>query len=292
MRLLNRIFLCLLLGTQLKGFSQQVTVSLNRNNILIGEQINLAIKIPVSDPAAVANFNVPDSIPHFEIISSSNPERLGGTTAFIQKAIVFTSFDSGAYSFPSIKIDLNESGKLSQLYSPAIVITVGYSKEDSPGLHDLKPLRMVKADSNLWIYILAGILTIIILYFLIRSLIKNNRRSKVSNNSVDYFGDAIKELDELEKSNLESKQFHSKLGLIFRKYYSNKSGENLLVQTTGEVLVQLKVNKISDEIIEDVASSLRFGDAVKYAKYRSLKEDDLKILNVLRKVVEKMNKIN
>ena len=95
MRLINLIFIFFILGFHFNGYSQQVTVSLNRNNILIGEQINLAIKIPVSNSTNQVNFYIPDSIPHFDIISKGNPESVPGDPSTIQKIIVFTSFDSG-----------------------------------------------------------------------------------------------------------------------------------------------------------------------------------------------------
>ena len=292
MRLIILIFTFFVLGFQFFGYSQQVTVSLNKNNILIGEQINLAIKISVSNSDAQVNFNIPDSIPHFEIISNNNPEKILSDQSSIQKVIVFTSFDSGAYTFPSIKVDLRENGKFTELYSPSILITVGYAKEDSTGIRDLKPLRMVKVESKLWVYIIASLLTLLLLWVLIRYLIKKGRKDKESGNSVNYYQKAIDELDILDKSGVDSKQFHSKLSNIFREYYSLEFKNNLLVQTTGDILIQLKKDGIKDDVVNEIASPLRLGDAVKYAKYKSKKIDDVQALNSIRNVIIQLNKIN
>ncbi|MEO5968164.1 MAG: hypothetical protein ABIP68_08945 [Ferruginibacter sp.] len=277
------------MGIQFNGYSQQVSVSLNRNNILIGEQINLAIKIPVSNSTNQVNFYIPDSIPHFDIISKGDPENVPGNLSTIQKIIVFTSFDSGSYTFPSIKVDVKANGKLTELFTPSILITVGYSKEDSLGIRDLKPLRMVKVESNLWLYIIASILTLISLFLLIRYIIKKNKDGKANNNLEDYYSIAIDDLNKLETEKVESKQFHSMLSSIFRKFYSSKYDNNMLVKTTGDVLVQLKNDNIKEDVISDVATSLRLGDAVKYAKYKSLRENDITALNTIREVIIKLN---
>lgn len=289
MRLIRLIFTFFIMGFHLPGYSQQVSVSLDKNNILIGEQINLAINIPVSSSSAQVNFNIPDSIPHFDIISKNDSQNKSSGILTFQKLIVFTSFDSGAYTFPSIKVDLNENGKFTELYSPSILITIGYSKEDSSGIHDLKPLRMVKVESKLWIYIIASILALLVMWLLIKYFVNRNRSKKEATYSGNHFQEAISELDKLEKSDLDSKRFHIKLSNVFREYYSSEFKNNMLVKTTGDILIQLKVDGIDENIVNDIASPLRLGDAVKYAKYKSPKDYDLKALRTIKEVINKLN---
>lgn len=255
--------------------AQSIQTSIDRKSILIGEQIkyNLVFTLPSQD--YTIEFNLPDSFPHFDIISKIKSDSVDtkGNYLVLQK-LVLTSFDSGKWpiaSFP-IKISSNNSAKYT-LNTDSIIIAVGYAPTDSTGeLRDIKPVMEVFVIDNTWIYAIAAtVIAIILLLLIYRYFKRRKKREKpLFQSALSPYDEAMQALSNLKKYNLsvapEIKEYHSALADIFKKYYSRKDQRNLLNKTTGDILLKLKENK-ADVIIPSVAEALRCSDAVKFAKY-------------------------
>ncbi|MEP6713567.1 MAG: hypothetical protein ABJA37_14170 [Ferruginibacter sp.] len=279
------------------SFAQSLQTSINKKSILIGEQIkyDLIFTLPTQD--YTIEFNLPDSFPHFDIISKikSDSVDLKGHYLVLQR-LVLTSFDSGKWPIISFPIKIKNAASDYTLNSDSITIDVGYAPADTSGqLRDIKPVMEVFVIDNTWIYsIIAAVIGLILLYFIYRYFKRRAKKDKpVFKSSLSPFDEAMQSLKKLKSYNLsiaaEVKEYHSALAEIFKKYYSRKDQRNLLNKTTSDILLKLKENQ-ADVIIPSVAEALRCSDAVKFAKYLPPVGESEKSLEQIKNAIELMEK--
>lgn len=261
------------------SFSQQVRTVADRNNILIGEQIRLIINVSLPPGTAELKngFGIPDSIPHFDIVetgkavSITNEDR--STT--VAQTIVFTSFDSGRWVFPSLPLEFSDAGqKLQNVRTDSMVINVSYAPSDSTNqLRDIKPIIKVTVADYTWYYIIGGMVLLLLAMILLyryrkkhQKLIPDDPASKLS-----PFDEAMEEISRLSQYNLLDatglKQYHAKMAEIFKRYAGRKQGKNLMSKTTGDLLISMAEIEMTAADISGLATALRCTDAVKFAKY-------------------------
>ena len=283
----------------LKSFSQSLQTSIDKKTILIGEQIHYDLKFVLPNTNYTIEFNLPDSFPHFDIISKlkSDSTDANGHYLVIQR-IVLTSFDSGKWTLPSFPIKITNVSKDYTVNSDSALINVGYAPADSTGqLRDIKPVIDVFVIDNTWMYIIAGIVTAIILFILIYRYIKRRPKKEkpVFNSSISPYDEAMQSLKELSKYNLQApaeiKEYHTALAEILKKYLSRRGKRNLMNRTTGDILLALKEND-ADSVISLVAEALRTGDAVKFAKYIPAVAESNKSMDDIKTGIEMLAKIN
>jgi hypothetical protein len=279
-------------------FSQTISTTVDRRDILIGEQItyNLHIDLPSTDYKI--DINIPDSLEHFDIVEKTGGivNNTNGKYAWQQK-IVFTSFDSGSFTFPSFPFRINHLNTVSQnLSSDSIRINVGYMPIDKEGNpRDIKTILEVEYFNWLWVIIGATILAFLIfLFFLIRYLRKNKKQLPALQNQ-HAFKEAMQALEQLRKANesvgMPVKEYHTKLADVLKVYYSKASRQNVLNKTTKEILAKLKSHQLNAETALQTAEALQTGDATKFAKYHpSFTENEL-ALNYLKNTIEEIEKL-
>lgn len=251
--------------------AQQVSILLDRADILIGQPINMAVKIPLNASDENVKFFVPDSILHFDVISTSALKHSSGS---VHKEFIITSFDSGSFTFPSFKVVVNNQ----ELYTPPVLINIGYSKEDGPGLKDIKPPRHVRPQNYLWLKILAALFSLLLIYLLLKKLFKKKNQVK---DSSDFFSDIKIKLEKLKLLTNEPKQFHLKLSEVLRKYLEGEFKEGMMMKTSGEVLNYLNSKNFSKGDVLKLEYALRAGDAVKYAGYETSNEKNIGYLKTV-----------
>ena len=278
--------------------AQSIQTSIDRKNILIGEQINYNLVFTLPSQDYTIEFNLPDSFPHFDIISKIKSDSIDkkGNYLVLQK-LVLTSFDSGKWpiiSFP-ISISSNATAKYT-LKTDSIMIDVGYAPADSTGqLRDIKPVMDVFVIDNTWIYIIIASVIAIILLLLIYRYFKGRKKKEkpLFQSSLSAYEEAMQALNNLKKYNLliaaEVKEYHTALADIFKKYYSRKDQRNLMNKTTGEILVKLKENQL-DAIIPATAEALRCSDAVKFAKYLPPERESEKSREEIKAAIDMLEK--
>ncbi|MEO6329981.1 MAG: hypothetical protein ABIO55_13675 [Ginsengibacter sp.] len=270
------IFLMLSFVTNAQG--PRLTTEINKQDIIIGQP--LKIKVETNIPVNTYKLNwldIPDSIAHFEVIERSkiDSSQSDGMLKVFQ-VITLTSFDSGQRTIPSFPVNFHPltNGAAVNLFTDSIRVNVSFSPMDSvKTFHDIKTIIEVEDKWPLWMWIAAGF-SLILLIFLIWYLVKNLRKKKqqpLFASKLSPLEEAIKSLNELQKQQLlmkqETKQFHSTLSEIFKRYISRKTNSNLLNLTSEEVLLKLDELNISKENIATAAGNLRMADAVKFAKY-------------------------
>ena len=282
------------------AYSQSIKTSIDRQDILIGEPINykLLFTFPTSDYQI--EFNVPDSIEHFEIldkIKSDSTDKKGNYLVF--QNIRFTSWDSGRWAIPSFAVKIRNAATNSRytLNTDQLLINVGYAPADSTGeLRDIKPVMDVFYIDNSWIYIAAAVLTAIILLVILYRYFKRRpkREKPIFDSKLTPYEEAMASLKNLEGANLWDaavlKGYYTSISDILKKYYSRTQGKNLLNKTTAEMLLLFKEKEMPAEAIGMLAETLRRGDAVKFAKYNPPQTENEQSLQQVRSVITYLNK--
>ncbi len=299
------IYCSIVLGVLLfpsASFCQQPSVQtfIDKNDILIGEQFQYKVK--ASFPTGAFNvhwLNLPDSIAHFEVVDKSKIDSsFDNDKTVLQQNITLTSFDSGRWNTPALAIGfvpVNSDSTVS-LFSDSIPINVGYAAPDSTNqLRDIKPIIEVTIKSYFWYYVGGGLMILLLAAYFLRRYLKNRKKDPVLpfKSRITAYDEAMQELEKLKKLNLQNpeeiRQYHSSLAQIFKWYISRRQKLSVLNKTTGDVLVLLSNSNLSSDILSSVATALRCGDAVKFAKYLPDAAETEICLNEIKKVISAIN---
>jgi len=254
--------------------------SLEKNRILLGEQVRLTIGVsrPAGQPGGF--FRV-DSIPHFEILEKSFDTVSTGTLVTIQGVYTITSFDSGHHVIPSFVLEKN-------IRTDTIGVDVVYSDFDATrDYHDIKDILEVEAAGKKtgWYYAAGGLLLLLLLlWYLLRR--KKPAEQKTAAVLPDPYGEAIRRLGLLEKEKPGARQYHTRLAEIFRTYVAGKKSIRSLQETTGDLVIQLKNLELDREQFDRLSQALRLGDFVKFAKYTPPDEDNRVAFESIRTSIE------
>ncbi|MFZ1529050.1 MAG: hypothetical protein WAT19_09885 [Ferruginibacter sp.] len=285
--------LCLLCLLFIDGRAQSVSTAVDKKDILIGEHIRYDIKFTFPGNDYQVQFNIPDSLVHFHIIEKKAYDTTDRKGNFlVVQQLLLTSFDSGKWSIPALPVKLKRGAAVYNMTTDPVLVNVGYSPEDTTGLHDIKPPIEVKLiEKTDWLLIGASIITALILAWLIYRYFKNRgkKQQPVFHSSQTAYQEAINSLEALKanplNTNEQVKEYHVSLSGIFRRYNSRKQQKNLMNRTTGEMLLELKEQGAGSDLVSACAESLRYNDAVKFAKFIPPKYESEKALDQLKTVI-------
>ena len=270
------ILFCFLLFV-LNSSWAQITSSIDRDSIKIGEQLIYRIEVDADTTNFVAfpegqSFLPLEVIESFKVDSSIIDSRMK-----LIKKYGLTQFDSGAFTIPRQKIAIaNKFYFTDSLKVEVKTVAVDTLKQ---GLFDIKPITDVdKSSGNWWKYLLLVILILGIIGFLVYwfiwrkkpltedekvALLPPYQRAKL----------ALKKLEESEYLKNEAlKDYYSELTLIIRKYLDEKVYDHSLESTTDELVDRLMLLKEGNQIdlnentIKNIKSILKRADLVKFAK--------------------------
>ncbi len=282
-----------------KANAQAVQTTINTNNILIGEQIQYQIKINLANSSYQINIDLPDSVPHFDIIDQKKYDTVDQNGVYtLRQDILFTSFDSGVWKIPSFPISISFPNKASQKFvSDSFLVQVGYSPSDSTDqLRDIKPVMDVFVIDRDWMIIAFAIITALFFIYLIYRYFKNRKKKAppLFKANLSAYDEAMKQLDKLQKQQVGDpdglKIFYVALSDIFKKYYSRKTNTNLMTETTGDLLVRLQSHATTQEVLSNAAQALRSADAVKFAKYIPPASENTQAISLIKNVIEQLEK--
>jgi len=218
-------------------------------------------------------FNIPDSIPHFYLVNKAKSDSVEMGDYLVQQKIVLTSFDSGKWSIPSFPVRVQKGSSVYTFNTDPVLIDVRYSPEDTTGIYDIKPPINVFVVENSWLIIAATVLTLLILLYLLWQYIKRRkgREKPLFGSPQSAYQEAMDALEELIKNfsgnKDEIKPFHASLSDILKQYNSRMQQSNMMIKTTGELLLCFKEKNLGADTLSAMAEVLRQNDAVKFAKF-------------------------
>ena len=123
--------------------------------------------------------------------------------------------------------------------------------------------------------------------------IKNHEEKIIS--KLSPLQEAIQSLEELHKqgfaANGEAKVFHTRLNDILRWYLYRRAALRTMEKTSGELMMSLKQFNIPNEDFIQLCQTLRMNDAVKFAKYQPLGEENEASFRTIGKYIEQLDNI-
>ncbi len=275
--------------------------SVDKNEILIGDQFKLTIEAGFSPDDFKIYFPViPDSIRHFEVVGSTRLDSLYSNKKLsgIVQTITLTSFDSGKWVLPSFQVTIKPAGGNTpySFFTDSVPVTVSFSTSDTTSqLRDIKPIREADTMYPVWYWIGAGVILVSLIVFLIWFYRYWKRNKGVSTFPAKHsaFEEAIRELEKLKGSSLtepgEVKFVHIRLGEILKQYLSHNLRSNQLNKTTGDILILLNEQFSEKNLLAKAASSLRYGDAVKFAKYLPSPAESSECIQSIREIINHLH---
>lgn len=133
--------------------AQKIAAALDREKILLGEQVTLQLKLEELNPAAVscaAWFSLADTANHIEVVKREpiDTVNLNGTITYVQR-ITITSFDSGKWVLPALQVSVEDKQTGKQTILTATPLSLEVLPVDISNLknyHDIKDIIEVKPD--------------------------------------------------------------------------------------------------------------------------------------------------
>ena len=231
-----------------------------------------------------------------EIISKSEIDTISNSTndektySFSQEYLI-TSWDSGAYYIPHIKLNDN-------LLTEGLLLNVmSVSTDQNSEIKDIKePLEPEYEFKDFlpWIILL---MTIILIVYLLKKYVLNKKEKvekKIIKTIVPAHITALKELNNIEKKKLwqsgKIKQYYSGISEILRKYMEHRFKFIALELTTDEILLNME-NTISREEHLELQQVLERADLAKFAKSKPNKEENKQSMELAKRFVDKTKKL-
>jgi hypothetical protein len=285
-RAINFFILFLLVDT-FQPFSflqaQNINASVDRNSILIGEQIKLIVtadNVDVKKHPIVQWPQIPDSFNHFEVIERGKIDTVNknGVNHY-EQTYILTSLDEGFWDIPAFNVLFSKRSSRNPVRLPTPSIQIKVFPADISRLknyHDVKDIVQTpkKSESaisqtNSVIALIAVIVLIIVVWVALK---RRRTKSKTSAkkemlNSIDWI---LEQLTLLEKKQIPDKdavkEYYQQLYQLCRQYFSIEFDINVLYCTTEEwvgILEGLELDKKNKapfyELVKK-ADSVRFAD--------------------------------
>ncbi len=256
--------------------AQQVEAlsALERNNILIGDQIKLNLKINYKGDIKIEKIDLStlDTMKVIEIVST---EPIVATPTGMTQELTITSFDSGYHFIPKVPIIFSQNGQLDTVTTNELALNVNTIPQDTILIAPIKSIieEPLSIEDFFWIILVIlalGLITLAILYFTKR---KPNEKEIVMTTPtviVPPHELALEQLKALEHRQLWQKgavkTYHSELTRIIRVYLENRYGIQALEMTTEQILVQLHKLDFDADWTERLREMLQAADLIKFAK--------------------------
>lgn len=289
-------FLCMFVLMH-TSFSQEIKASLQIDSaqIEIGEQVKAVLRIEVDTAVEVKfpslNKFITDQL---EIVEVSKIEtRKNDSNKILSQTLTITSFDSGNHAIPVFEFILetrNES--VDTVFSNAAFLAVKYPPVDTTAdIMDVKaPLDTPFKNREIWSYLnylLYGIIIIVgaLIGYQYYKLNKPKPKLVMAAPPAPELPEtiAIRSLEDLNRNkNWDTedglKDFYEEVSFILRKYIQGRFKMMALERTSNEILKDIKNRALDKELYNSLNQVLLLSDFVKYAKYRSSKEENVKSL--------------
>ena len=257
------------------------TALLDTNSILIGEQINFSLSNKVENTDFWPSYN--DSLTEgIEIIKTFKIDTSNG---IIRQQFIITAWDSGSYYIPPITFSTNNTTKGLLLNVQTVLLEEGSELKDIK-----KPMEAPIGWSDIWPWLLALLILIIVIYILKKYIFKKKGSPKIIKQKALIPADviALKKLSELENANVwqkgEIKKYHSELSEIVRRYTEERFQFIALELTTSEIIKELK-SKLNTEQLDNLKILLERADLAKFAKSKPMDTENKESMILAKKFV-------
>lgn len=274
-----KILLIILLSLGFVHAQQSFNLSIDTNQILIGERATLSLELSTGNKATWIGYSLNEDINYLqdkiEIVEVSDIDTsFNSKLPTYSQSITITAFDTGYFVIKPLQIILPEIGDT--IESNPLLLNVVYpelSEEENKELADIKsqiekPFELQELLRFWWV-----LLVVLALLIAWKFWKKYKERSvlevEVKAPKVPAHVVALEKLKSLELSkaweNQTSKEFLSQISYITREYTETRYNVLALENTTFEVKSSL-IDKLNSKDLEDLISLLEDIDLAKFAK--------------------------
>ncbi len=297
MRFLQTYILLFLLSATPGSFAQDISVlaKLDTNAMLIGDHVGLTLKYTGPAKSQVIWPFIPDTIlGSITVIGRGKIDTLYGAdkqSVTYSQQLNLTCYDSGFYTIPSIpfkyRVLPDTAGTITG--TTMMLLAVHTVKVDTTQAIKpiIGPLKVPISFREMLPWILAGLAALLIIGAIIWYLNKRKKREPVfvlkPRIVIKPHELALQEIEKLRVKKLwqagKTKEYHSTLTEILRRYIEDRFQVPALEQTSWEITNALKNHKECPQpSLNKLDSLLSLADMVKFAKAAPLATENEKSL--------------
>ncbi len=276
------------------GWSQEASIALSPNQIMIGDHMELELKFKNKGLSNTLFPLINDtSMGNFRLVELSKIDTFfSGNDVVVSHSYKITCFEDSVQTFPPLvfrngPIDIYRTNPIQiQVTSPNID-----SAKDIKPIKDiiLLPLSKDEVYSYLFVsFILLGL--VLILYFVyIRFIRKENLFDREKPTDPPHV-EALTALKLVETENLwqrgNIKDYYDRISDILRAYIEKRFGIKALEQTSHQLMRSMNEIQLPDYIIQDMDEILIKSDLAKFAQEKHEGEMHLAIMKMAYKFVQ------
>jgi len=259
--------------------------------IKIGEPILLTLKAKIPSNTTF-QWPVFEDLKGFDILSIENLDSLvKEDLLYLSQEIKLTSFDSGDVFIAPFSLEYNGGDTLQSDSLPILVYYPNVKADQA--LYDIKAPREI--PFNYWIlayWIIGGIIVLALIYYLTKYLRKKPvaQTEKNIEPKIPPGEWALQKLDELEAAKLweegKTKRYYSELVDILRVYLERKFALKAMESTADELIAKMKPLVGDEDLFRSIKQSLQLSALVKYARHRSLAQENTQALEAIRNFIK------
>lgn len=279
--------------------SQSLKVSLDTNDVMIGDLIELNIQLLSSEKTDLLLPQIEvDAIEGLELLNQSELDTIKNGNSFgLSRRYTVSAYDSGSYIIPRIETVLNKGNLLDTIYSDSLILYFNSPAVDtSQAIKDIKGIYNVDYSDYSWIYLIATILLLIIIGILLYWLYKKRKDKKIVD-LIEYdpkippYILAKESLRRLEEERIwqngNFKKYYSELTDILRIYYHRIYDIKTKELTSNELVDVLEHKNLFDSDCKTkLAYISQYSDLSKFAKANPLPENNTQSLNFAFELVK------
>ena len=289
------LFLILMAAAVQMMEAQSVEASIDKIEMLVGEQSHVTLKAVAKENAKVEfpQFKPTEYVtPGVEVLACQPQEDKMADNGYVERSMVFTltSFDDTLYYIPPLMVKID--GKPYQSKSLALkVLTI---EVDTAHAEKFFPPKNVQDNPFLWsewslIFWLSVLLLIILaITYYIYIRLRDNKpiitHIRIVRKLLPH-QKAMKEIEQIKADKMvaaeNSKEYYTKLTDTLRKYIEERYGFSAMEMTSSEIIEKLM--EIQDQKgLDELRELFTTADLVKFAKYSTLiNENDKNLISAI-----------
>jgi len=273
-----------------QGISAEAKI--DTNNVLIGDQIKLELKIKTDRKANIVWPEIQDTIGPLEVLSRTQVDTVDTIGIILhKKSYVITSFDSGMFEIPAFTFmyEKEEMPDLYPVFTQAIKIKFNTVEVDtSEAIKDIKgPLGEPITFDEYLPYILYGLGVILLLWLAYYFWKKRKPKDEIE---LDYDPnipphilalEGLKQLDgEKLWQNGHVKKYYIRLTNIIRVYLKRQFNINAMEMVKDEIITSLEHSGFDQQLTDKIAEVFSTADFAKFAKHSPLPDENAKCMTI------------
>lgn len=299
MILKNILILALILLCTELIFAQEILVSVDTNQALIGERINMRLDVKVDNKTTIEWPVIEETISGLEVIKKSKIDTIINQSEILYyQRFALTSFDTGVYKIDSLMIKFQRGALVDSLMAYPVYLVYHTILLDSTNRYfDIK--RPMDIKYNYWFEILMGILGFVIVVALITFLYKKRKpveKKQAPKILIPGHIIALKKLNVMKEEKvwmkMVIKDYYVDLTDVLREYIQNQHNINAIESTSDEILEDIEPLNLNPESKSKLKELLQMSDLVKFAKIHPRQEEGEFYLNVAIDFVNETKTVN